>query len=190
MRAERLAIALIAATGLGACDLPGTVPANVAVVVNGTSVPSSRYDHIIETTRRGFEARGIPFDANSANGQARLKDIRRLAIRGLVHEAVINVVAQQKKIHVSDQELEQAVKDVAQALGGQQALQQRLDQSGQSDQDFRDQLRLARLQTKLRNADSSYESHLNDAVKSATVMAYVPPCDQDHQYPRCIGGTP
>ena len=190
MSSQRLAIAWIAAAGLAACDLPGTVPTNVALVVNGSSVPSSRYDHIIEMTRRGFEARGIPFDANSASGVARLKDIRKLAIRGLVHEAVINSIAQQKKIEVGDQELQQAVDEVAQALGGQQALQQRLDQSGQSDQDFRDQLRLARLQTKLRNADQAYESHLNDAVKSATVTAYLPPCDQDHQYPRCIGGTP
>jgi FKBP-type peptidyl-prolyl cis-trans isomerase (trigger factor) len=180
----------MAAAELCACDLPGTMPTNVAVVVNGTSVPSSRYDHVIEMTKRGFEARGIPFDATSANGSARLKDIRKLAIRGLVHEAVVNAIAQHNKVELSDQELQQAVKDVAQALGGQQALQQRLDQSGQSDQDFRDQLRLARLQTKLRNADAAYESHLSDALKSATVTAYVPPCDQDHQYPRCIGGTP
>jgi parvulin-like peptidyl-prolyl isomerase len=190
MRATGLAIALIATAGLGACDLPGSVPANVAVVVNGTSVPTARYEHVLAMAKRTLEARGVPLDANSANGRSRLNDIRRLAIRALVHEAVTNMLAQQKQIQVSDQELEQAVKDVAQAVGGQQQLQQRLDQLGQSDQDFRAQLRLARLQTKLRNADRSYASHFNDALKSATVAAYVPPCDQDHQYPRCIGGTP
>jgi parvulin-like peptidyl-prolyl isomerase len=186
----KLAIALIATGAMGACDLPGTPPAGVAVVINGTSVPTSRYDHVVQTAKRSFEARGIPIDTSSANGQARLKDIQRLAIRGLVHEAVTNMLAQQKKVQVSDQELELAIKDVAQSVGGQQQLQQRLDQLGQSDQDFRDQLRLARLQTKLRNADGAYASHFSDALKSATVAAFAPPCDQDHEYPRCIGGTP
>lgn len=179
------------ATGvLGACDLPGTTPSNVAVEVNGTRVPTARYDHVVQVAKRTLEARGVPLDTTSANGQARLKDIQRLAIRGLVHEALTNMIARQKSVQVSDQELEQAVKDVTQSVGGQQQLQQRLDQLGQSDQDFRDQLRLTRLQTKLRNADGAYASHFNDALKSATVAAYVPPCDQDHQYPRCIGGTP
>jgi FKBP-type peptidyl-prolyl cis-trans isomerase (trigger factor) len=181
---------LIASGTLGACDLPGTVPANVAVVVNGTSVPSSRYDHLVEVGKRTFTARGIPFDVNSAGGQAHLKDLQKLAIQGLVHEVVIKMIAQQKKIQVSDQELEQAVKDVADAVGGMEALHRQLDQTGQSDQDFLDQLRLTRLQTKLRNADSSYKSHLEESLKAATVTAYVPPCDQDHEYPRCVGGTP
>jgi beta-lactamase class A len=107
----------------------------------------------------------------------------------LVHEAVIKMIAQQKNVQVSDQELNQAVNDVAQALGGKEALAQRLDQAGETDQDFRDQLRLTRLQGKLRAADSSYDRHFNDAVKAAMVKAYAPPCDEDHEYPRCIGGT-
>jgi parvulin-like peptidyl-prolyl isomerase len=190
VRAGPIALAMIAATGLAGCDLPGTVPQGVAVVVNGTSVPTSRYDHVVASAKRGLEARGVPLDTNTANGRARLTDIQRLALRGLVHEVVINATARDKKIQVSDQELEQAVRDLEQALGGQQALQQRLDQSGESDQDFRDQLRLTRLQAKLRQVDPAYGSHLTDAYKSANVTAYVAPCEQDHQYPRCIGGTP
>jgi parvulin-like peptidyl-prolyl isomerase len=190
VKAERIAMAMVAATAMAACDLPDTVPQGVAVVVNGTSVPSSRYDHVVASAKRSLEARGVPLDAGSANGQARLNDIRKLAIRGLVHEVVINAIAREKNVQISDQELEQAVRDLEQALGGQQALQQRLDQAGESDQDFRDQLRLTRLQAKLRHLDPSYGSHLNDAFKSATVTAYAPPCDQDHQYPRCVGGTP
>ena len=190
MNAGSLALVLVTAIALGACDLPGTVPANVAVVVNGTSIPSSHYDHLIAVAKRTSEAQGNRIDAGSTSGQARLKEIQALAIRGLVHEVVTRALAQEKKVQVSDQELDQAIKDVATAVGGQQKLKQRLDQYGQSEQDFRDQLRLARLQTKLRNADGAYASHFNDALKSARIMAYVPPCDQDHEYPRCIGGTP
>lgn len=185
---RKAALSLALATGLFACDFPGTVPANVAVVVDGVSVPMSRYDHLVETTKRGAAARGIPVDTNSSNGQARLKSIRSVTIRGLVHEAVIKTIAQQRNIQISDQELNQAVADVVQALGGKEALAQRLDQAGETDQDFRDQLRLTRLQGKLRTADQSYDRHFNDAVKAAKVKAYAAPCDQDHEYPRCIGG--
>jgi FKBP-type peptidyl-prolyl cis-trans isomerase (trigger factor) len=188
VRKAQLALWLAAAAGVGACELPGTVPANVAVVVDGVNVPMSRYDHVVETTKLGLGARGIPLDTNSVSGQARLKSIRSVTIRGLVHEVVINTIARQRNIHMTDQELNQAVNDVAQALGGKEALVQRLDQAGETDQDFRDQLRLTRLQAKLRAADPSYDRHFNDAVKAAQVKAYAPPCDQDHEYPRCIGG--
>ena len=189
MKRAELAILLAAVTtALAACDLPGTVPANVAVVVDGVNVPMSRYDHVVETTKRVAEARGLPLDANSTNGQARLKSIRSVTIRGLVHEALIKTIARQKNIQVTDSELNQAVNDVAQALGGKEALAQRLDQAGETDGDFRDQVRLQRLQGKLRTADPSYDKHLHDAVKAAKVRAYAQPCDQDHEYPRCIGG--
>ena len=188
MRLACLALSLWAAVCVTACDLPGRVPANVAVVVDDTDIPWSRYDHLVETTKRGLEARGIPFDTSSSSGQARLKSVWIEAIRGLVHEAVINEIARQKKIQLSDQELAQARTEVIQALGGQEALAQRLDQTGESDQDFSDQLRLVRLQAKLRQADPNYEKHFNDAVKAARVSAYAPPCQDDHQYPRCIGG--
>lgn len=188
MKLAGLALSLALAADLSGCDLPGTVPADVAVVVDGASVPRSRYDHLVETTKLGLEARGAALDTNSANGRARLKSIRIVAIRGLVHEAVIKRIAQRKSLRVSDQELNQALNEVIQALGGQQALTQRLDLAGETDQDFRDQLRLQRLQAKLRAADPSYSKHFNDAVKAAKVAAYVPPCDQDHEYPRCIGG--
>ena len=38
------------------------------------------------------------------------------------------------------------------------------------------------------SATSSGQKKGSDAVKAAKVSAYAPPCQDDHEYPRCIGG--
>ena len=179
------ALALIMLT-LGACDLPGSHPGDAAVV-NGHVVPRSRWDHVVQVTTQQLENH-VHVDLNSDTGRGQVRNLQTQALRAVIREQLIEDFARRQNIVLTDADLDRQVAQVTESLGGQAALNKRLDQTSETMADVRHTLRINVLQSRLRAASSTYDRDFEKALKDAQVTAYVPPCDGDHTWPQCAGG--
>ncbi len=163
------------------------VPADSAAVVNGVPVPAHYYDSMVTASKRRAEQVGIPVVWDSAAGVKRLTVIQTETIKRLVQNAVVDQLAKEKGVAVSDSDLDLAIGKIEVAFGGSNAVNQRLDQSGMSRADFRDLYRYFLLDQKLRQTDpNGYQTTLDQKLKGAKVQVFVAPCTTDHDFATCL----
>jgi len=190
-----IAVALAAAAALlGGCGTSSSSSsastADLALAVNGTGVPLPLFTSLVDATRQRIEeTTGVPIDARTAPGQARIADIERTTLKDLVRDSVIAQLAGQRHIAVSDADLDAALNQVATGLGGQASLSQNIDQSRLDPATFRTLYRYVVLLQRLRAADPQIDAGIDAAVGRAQVLAYAAPCNgANHTYPACAGG--
>jgi parvulin-like peptidyl-prolyl isomerase len=191
----RRLLATLAATaslaGLAAC---GTAPStsgagsDVAATVNGTTIPMSAYSALRDSLRQRLERTTGSLNPNTASGAQRLAQLQGTALRQLVGSVVVDQLAAARHITVSNADVDQATAGVASALGGPDQLALRLGDNGVSPDDARQALRTSLLVQRMRAADPTWDASYAKAVAAATVLAYAPPCLDDHIFPRCAGG--
>lgn len=179
---RRLAAVALMVIGLGACDLPGA-HAGDAAVVNGHPIPRARWDHIVEVLKRR-----VPIDISSDPGKAQVLVIQTQSLRALIREELIEEFARQRNITVTDADVDSGIARLANSLGGQAELNKKLDLSGEGFADVRHTIRINLLQTRMKAASNTYQADFDKALNDAQVTAYVPPCDNDHAWPACVGG--
>ena len=179
---RRRAALILLVIGLSSCDLPGAHP-NDAAVVNGHAVPRTRWNHLVEVLKSH-----VPVDLNSDPGKAQVVNIQTQSLRALIHEQLIENLAQKRNITVSELEMDGEVARLATSLGGQAELSKRLDQMGATVVDIRHTIRVNLLQAKMKAASKTYQADFDKALNDAQVTAYVPPCASDHSWPACAGG--
>ena len=179
---RRRAALILLVIGLSSCDLPGAHP-NDAAVVNGHAVPRTRWNHLVEVLKSH-----VPVDLNSGPGKAQVVNIQTQSLRALIHEQLIENLAQKRNVTVSELEMDGEVARLATSLGGQAELSKRLDQMGATVVDIRHTIRVNLLQAKMKAASKTYQADFDKALNDAQVTAYVPPCDSDHSWPACAGG--
>ncbi|GAC1328952.1 MAG: hypothetical protein NVSMB17_04850 [Candidatus Dormibacteria bacterium] len=182
----RLAIAVVAVLGLAACDLPGAHAADAAVV-NGHAVPRSRWDHLVDLTSNQLKSR-VSIDLGSEAGRVQVRSIQTKALQAVVREELIEQMAAQRKVKVTEADVDAEVARVSETLGGAAAVTKRLDQDGESMGDLRHILRINLLKSRMKAASPTYDADFDTALKNARVDAYVAPCDSDHSWPQCAGG--
>ncbi len=177
-----LAVALVAL--LSACSPQAS---DAAVTVNGESVPLRFYDVLVAASRHRAEQIGIPVAWDSPQGERRLAQIQLQTIKQLVRNAVIDQLARERHVDVTDADLDAAMARVDGAFGGAAVVDQKLEHSGLTRADYRALYRFFLLDQKLRQADpSGYPAALEAAMKNAHVQVYVAPCASDHDYATCL----
>lgn len=186
MKSRRLPALVLVVVALGGCELPGA-HANDAAVVNGHAIPRASWDHLVQLTTQQLKAR-VPVDLSSDAGKAQVRNLQTQSLRALIREDLIEEFAQHRNITVTNADLDRQVTQLAGALGGQAALNQRLDQTGESIDDVRHTIRINILQAKMKVASKTYQAEYDKALNDAQVTAYVAPCDNDHTWPACAGG--
>ena len=177
-------LALVAT--LSACDLPGA-HASDAATVNGHTIPRARWDHLVQVTTQQLQNH-VKVDLSTDTGKEQVKGLQAQSLRALVREEVIEELAAQRGVAVTEADLDREVAQVTATLGGEKALTARLDQTSETPADLRHTLRINLLQSKMRALSKTYDADYNKAVNAAQVEAYVPPCDGDHTWPQCSGG--
>jgi parvulin-like peptidyl-prolyl isomerase len=185
-----LATAAAVATGLAAC---GTAPtsgagSDVAATVNGTSIPMSAYTALSDSLRQRLERTTGSLNTKTSSGAQRLAQLQGAALRQLVGSAVIEQLAGQRHITVSDADIDRATSGIASALGGQEQLALRLGDNGVSPDSARQTIRTTLLVQRLRTTDPTWDTTYAKALATATVAAYAAPCLDDHVFPRCVDG--
>ena len=169
---------------LAAC---ATAPEGAAAMVNGEPVPAHYYDILVFSSQRRAEQVGIAVDWNSTTGTRRLTRIQTDTIKRLVHNSVVAQIAKTRGVTVSDADLDVAMGNIESAFGGAASVDQKLEQSGLDRDDYRALYRYFLLDQKLRQIDpTGYPNMLDQATKDAKVQVYVAPCQQDHEYARCV----
>ncbi|HLZ09228.1 MAG TPA: SurA N-terminal domain-containing protein [Chloroflexota bacterium] len=177
--------ALIVPLAVAACS---SATPDSAAVVNGQAVPMRFYDSMVTVSKRRAEEVGIPIVWDSEAGAQRLNAIQTGTIKRLVQNAVVEQVAKQRAVTVSDTDLDASIGKIEVAFGGPTAVAQRLKQNGMSQSDFRELYRYFLLDQKLRQADpSGYQAALDQAIKTAKVQVFVAPCTVEHDYDKCVG---
>lgn len=184
-RLGSLVVALVVPVVLGACS---AVPSDSAAVVNGQPVPAHFYDSMVTASKRRAEHVGIRTGWDSDAGAKQLNTIQTATIKRLVQNAVVEQVAKEKGVTVTDADLDAALGKLEAAFGGPTAVAERLDQGGMSRSDFRELFRFVLLDQKLRQTDpTGYPSALDQAIKNAKVQVFVAPCTVEHDYGKCVG---
>lgn len=196
---------LVCALFLGACTTspPGpaspsasaTVPTpsrtpvpDGALTVNGEPVARPLYDLLVRSAQLKVERAGIPVQWNSPDGARRLTGLQVQAIKNLVRNAVVEQLARQRQISVSTTDLDAALAQIEEVLGGPAVLDQQLEQQGLSRDDYRALFRYTLLERKLDQADPAQTAApaIDQAMQTARVQVYVGPCATNHQYPQCV----
>ena len=186
-RLGSLVVALVLPVVIASCS---SVPPDSAAVVNGQPVPAHFYDSMVTASKRRTEQVGVPVVWESDAGAKRLNTIQTGTIKRLVQNAVVEQIAKDKGVAVSDADLDAALGRIEVAFGGAAAVSQRLDQSGMSRSDYRELYRYFLLDQKLRQTDpSGYPTALDQAIKNAKVQVFVAPCTVEHDYGKCFGTT-
>lgn len=173
---------------LGACAGRGPAPtaSTVAATVNREPVPLHLYTTLVAASQRKVERAGIAVNWNTPDGADRLSQIEAQALKQLVRNAVIEQLARTRRVAVSAADLDAAMGQLEEGLGGAEAFDQKLEQEGLNREDFRALLRPTLIERTLRGADAGgYEAALERALRGAKVQAYVGPCATDHRYPQC-----
>ncbi len=85
-------------------------------------------------------------------------------------------------------EVDAAIGKLEAAVGGRDALDQRLEAQGLSRPTYQRLFRYNVMSIKLQELDpTGYRKKIDRTSKEAKVKAYVGPCQDDHEYPRCLG---
>jgi parvulin-like peptidyl-prolyl isomerase len=173
---------------LAACSSPFGPPADVAAIVDGAKVPKALYDDLVDAGTVALQRTGLKLDASTPSGAQKVKQLQSEAIRILVNDYVIQEVADRDHVKVTSAEVDDAIAKLETTVGGRDALDQRLEQQGLSRPTYRRLFRYNVMSIKLQELDpTGYQKKIERASKAAKVEAYVGPCQDDHEYPRCLG---
>ena len=179
------ALLLLLALTLASCARAAERPAGAATI-NGRVVPLHQYTTLVAASQRRIAAAGIPVSWDSPEGAQRLTRLQEQAIRQLVRNAVVEQLAGERHITVSERDLDAALTRIEEGLGGPAALEQQLERNGLTRAEFRELFRPTLLEQRLRQADPDGHAAIEGAVQRARVQVFVGPCTTDHRYPRCL----
>ncbi|HVM20896.1 MAG TPA: peptidylprolyl isomerase [Egibacteraceae bacterium] len=146
----RVILAALAVLALAACgELAGTGDPNVAATVNGTEIPVSAVEQRFEQARNQPQlAQQLEADAD---GTFRT-EVQAQILSQLVVTELLEQWADDLDIDATEEEVQQEREELVEQLGGEEAFQQAVEESGLSEEDVELQMRQRVLQDKI--ADS------------------------------------
>lgn len=118
-----------------------TPPAPLAAIVNGQYLFLADYERRVTQFEEALFEQGI--DPNTQEGQTYLRDARRDVLEGMIDTALIEQEAIALGISLTDEELEAQVEEAIASGGGQASFDEWLQVTGQTRDDFKEQLRQA-----------------------------------------------
>ncbi len=111
----------------------------LAAVVNGWPIYLADYERQVAQYQAAMTASGE--DLNSPEGQQRLLRAREQILNWMIEQALIEQAAAQMGITVTDEEVDAALAQIIEEVGGEGPFQARLEQDGMSRQDVWRELR-------------------------------------------------
>jgi foldase protein PrsA len=122
------------------------------------------YKHYYQNQPTGDDKAALDF--NSAEGKAKLSELRKLVMDELKTEAVVNQMAAKHKIKVTEKELDDQAKQIIESSGGEDKVKEVLTKFyGWTLDDFREKLRFQLTKQKLQGAIASDDS-INGQAKA------------------------
>lgn len=183
MRLDRAPLILVVVLLVSsACAEAAPAPGTIATV-NGRPAPKMVYDLLRKSTEAGMQKAGIPL----RNGDPRVSRVEAAALKGSVHDAVVEQLAVARKVTATQAEVDDALTRIETALGGKNAFDQKLEGSGLDRREYAALYHYTLLEQKMRNTDPGYDKAFAKKLAEAAVQAYVGPCATNHEYPKCLG---
>lgn len=144
---RRLALAALSVVALTGCAaVTGTGDPNVAATVNGTEIPITEVEARFEQAKKSPQvAQQLEADSQGAYEQ----QIQAQILSQLVVSHLLEEWAADLNIEATDEEVAQERKALVEQLGGQEAFDQAVEQSGLSEDDVDEQIRQRVLQNKI-----------------------------------------
>ena len=142
--------ALPASAAPAATPTATPLPVPLAATVNGQPILLADYERRVAQYQQPLLAQGL--DAGTAEGQARLAEIRHEALDNLIDSALVEQGAAGLGVSVGDEELEAQIAADIQAGGGQAAFDEWLQATGLAREDYKQMLREAFLSQRVMDA--------------------------------------
>jgi SurA N-terminal domain len=170
---SRIAIGIATATAtlaLAACG-NSTSAERAALTVNGTTISAQQYDAAVAALRGRLEQHtGHAINITTPSGKQAMASIKAAAVRDLVAQTVVDQLAAQHHVSVSDGDVSSTLQRLQQTAGSADDLVAELAASGLSDGNTRAAVRTLLLQQQLRAVlGSGYDTTFANAVQHATV---------------------
>lgn len=142
---RRVALVVVA-LATTACTLTNTGDPSVAATVGDRSVPAAQIDERLATIR---DSEQFQQQAQGDLSGSFALDAQTQLVTGAVRSEILQVVAEQEGIEVTDAEVAEARDDLVEQLGGEEEFRDRLAQQGVSEDFVLEQLRDQQLQAAL-----------------------------------------
>jgi foldase protein PrsA len=170
MKLNRLTLALVGALalslGAAACGGSGNVPSGSVAVVNGTDIPRSDLDALIERAKKGYAAQKQSFPKE---GTQEYQSVQSTYLNYLVQKTEFEQAAKDLGVTVSDKDVDKALTSfvTARFAGKQADFEKALQEQGFTVDQFKDTLRVSVLSQKIFEAVTK-----NVKVGLQDVLAY------------------
>lgn len=165
---RRIAILLVA-LATTACALTNTGNPSTAAIVGDQTVPVSRIDEQFERIRAtdAYQEQA----QQDLSGQIAAEAQTRL-VTTAVQEALLREAGERNGVEVTEQQIDAAIADLEDQLGGPEELQRRLDEAGLSQRDLRKQIENQQIQQALQQqagADADFAQFIRETVDDVPV---------------------
>ncbi|MBC7225254.1 MAG: peptidylprolyl isomerase [Anaerolineae bacterium] len=116
-----------------------SLPAEAVALVNGEPVPRDAYEKQVAQFAAALQAQGV--DISTAEGQARLQEVRRQVLEAMIDQVLIAQGAAEAGIAVSDEEVQAHVERSIAEGGGRERFAQWLQANNLTEEEFRENVR-------------------------------------------------
>ena len=110
----------------------------LAAVVSGEPIYLVDYERMVAQYETAMIASGVDF--STSDGQARLLQAREDILNSMIEQVLIEQYAAQQGIVVTDEDVQVAIDQIVQDVGGEEEFLVRLEQNGITEQDMRNDL--------------------------------------------------
>lgn len=160
----RLVAALAAVVLLAGCAGPGQ---GVAAVINGAPIDAALVERLVEAQLAASQT-----DVSGLSPDERAQTVgqsQRQVLTALIRIEVVAQVADEEDVEITEEDLDERFAQEAEAQGGEEALEQLLEQSGLTIEDFRELVLtdLARQEALQERFSESGEGELQEVVTTA-----------------------
>lgn len=149
MRTLRLTPASVlaaAALALVLAGCTGSAGSSVAATVGDTEVTTAEVDEVYSTRA---EAPGLASELEGSEAATVEEDLRRAVLTNLIRREILAQAAEDQGIEVSEEDIAQEREALLEQLGGQEELDQLLEENNVSEEDLEAELRDQAIQTRL-----------------------------------------
>ncbi|HTP07122.1 MAG TPA: peptidylprolyl isomerase, partial [Anaerolineae bacterium] len=153
---------------------PTATPQGPAAIVNGTEIPMAAF--LREVARRQAPAIQGGANANTAQGQAELEQIKQQTLDNMIDDVLVMQDAAKQGVSVSDAEVDAEIQKGISAAGGQAKFEEQLKRDGQTLEDARNTVRTQLLYQKMLekvvgNLQTAEEVHARHILVNSQAVA-------------------
>lgn len=136
---------------VGQATMAPEPPAGVVAEVNGIAIPLAEFQRQLTDARAFLLSEGL-IDPDTEDGQARLQALRDQILDQLIDQVLITQAAEEMGLSVTDEELEESIASIKEALASEEAFAESLAANNLTEEEFRELQRQQLLSRKVMDA--------------------------------------